>query len=149
MNNRQHENQAGEGAERCPFCGGTGTLTPKRQKRPNVRAADMARLEEAGWAAMKPGRQEGLTERAAWALRAYAGGGGKVMPALRSMLRDLRRGVCVPGIGTWRDIWTAQRPGEPVPDGCPRGWLTARWLYGGVCRAYRRLENAQLSTLKQ
>ena len=28
-----------------------------------------------------------------------------MVPSWRAMIRDLRRGVHIPGVGTWRDVW--------------------------------------------
>lgn len=58
-------------------------------------------------------------------------------PAWRAMLRDLRRGVQIEGIGTWRDVWAAQHPGERLPEKCPSDWIPVGWLYSNVQRKFK------------
>lgn len=58
-------------------------------------------------------------------------------PAWKIMLRDLRRGVHIPGVGTWRDIWAQQYPGEYLPEQCPRGWTPTGWLYSNMMRKFK------------
>lgn len=58
-------------------------------------------------------------------------------PGWRAMLRDLRRGVCIAGVGTWKDVWAQQYPGERVPERCPSDWTPRGWLYSNVQRKYK------------
>ena len=58
-------------------------------------------------------------------------------PAWRAMLRDLKRGVSISGVGTWRDVWAAQYPGERVPDTYPNGWIPRGWLYSNCLRKFK------------
>ena len=58
-------------------------------------------------------------------------------PAWRAMLRDLRRGVHIPGVGTWRDVWAGQFPGETIPERCPSDWIPRGWRYSNMIRKYK------------
>jgi hypothetical protein len=58
-------------------------------------------------------------------------------PAWRAMLRDLRRGKNIPGVGTWRDVWAQQHPGERLPESCPSDWTPVGWLYSNVQRKFK------------
>jgi hypothetical protein len=58
-------------------------------------------------------------------------------PAWRAMLRDLRRGVNIPGVGTWRDVWSKQYPGERLPEKCPSDWTPVGWLYSNAMRKFK------------
>ncbi len=58
-------------------------------------------------------------------------------PAWRAMLRDLRRGVHIPGVGTWRDVWAKQYPGERLPERCPSDWTPKGWLYSNAIRKFK------------
>ena len=40
-------------------------------------------------------------------------------PAFDALVAELRAGVEIPGYGTWRDIWRAERPGRDLPPQCP------------------------------
>ena len=45
------------------------------------------------------------------------------MGGYRQMMADFRKGRPMVGaIGTWRDVWAAERPGEPLPSECPLDW---------------------------
>lgn len=58
-------------------------------------------------------------------------------PAWRAMLRDLRRGVNIPGVGSWREVWARQYPGERLPEQCPSDWIPAGWLYSNALRKFK------------
>lgn len=58
-------------------------------------------------------------------------------PAWRAMLRDLRRGVNISGVGTWRDVWAKQYPGERLPERCPSDWTPVGWLYSNAMRKFK------------
>lgn len=58
-------------------------------------------------------------------------------PAWRAMLRDLRRGVTIPGVGTWRDVWAKQYPNERLPERCPSDWTPTGWLYSNAIRKFK------------
>ena len=58
-------------------------------------------------------------------------------PAWRAMLRDLRRGVNIPGVGTWRDVWAKQYPNERLPERCPSDWTPTGWLYSNAIRKFK------------
>ena len=40
-------------------------------------------------------------------------------PAFGALVAELRAGAKIPGYGTWRDIWRAERPGRDLPKECP------------------------------
>lgn len=40
-------------------------------------------------------------------------------PAFGALVAELRSGLEIPGYGTWRDIWRAERPGRDLPKECP------------------------------
>ena len=40
-------------------------------------------------------------------------------PAFGALVAELRAGMKIPGYGTWRDIWRAERPGRDLPPECP------------------------------
>lgn len=58
-------------------------------------------------------------------------------PAWRAMLRDLKRGKDIDGIGTWRDVWARQYPGERVPEQYPAGWVPKGFLYSNMLRKFK------------
>jgi len=58
-------------------------------------------------------------------------------PAWKMMLLDLRMGKHIEGVGTWRDVWAWQYPGEPLPEDCPRDWIPRCWRYENMMRKYR------------
>lgn len=58
-------------------------------------------------------------------------------PGWRQMLRDLRRGVYINGVGTWRDVWRQQYEGETVPERCPQDWIPRGWKYENMIRKYK------------
>lgn len=45
----------------------------------------------------------------------------KTAPAYRALLDAINRGESIPGLGTWRDIWQREHPGETPPSVCPFG----------------------------
>jgi hypothetical protein len=65
-----------------------------------------------------------------------------------TMIRDLRRGKVIEGIGTWRDVWTSQHPGEMVPEECPRDWIPRGWLYSNVQRKFKSTK-FELTTMRK
>ncbi len=69
-------------------------------------------------------------------------------PAWGAMLRDLRRGVNIEGVGTWRDVWAAQYPGERVPAEYPHGWIPRGWLYSNMLRKYKSTKFELVATRK-
>jgi len=55
------------------------------------------------------------------------------MGGYRTMMGDFRRGRAMPGaIGTWRDVWARERPGEPVPAECPLDWTPRGATYANL-----------------
>ena len=55
------------------------------------------------------------------------------MGGYRTMMGDFRRGRAMPGaIGTWRDVWARERPGEPVPAECPLDWTPHGATYANL-----------------
>jgi hypothetical protein len=113
-------------------------------------SADRIRAKYYGWVASGrawtflvdwarvPRREAGERRGFAEAFRRYCEENQRASkPAWRAMLRDLRRGKHIPGVGTWRDVWAAQYPGERPPEECPSGWLPRGWLYSNVLRKYK------------
>lgn len=41
------------------------------------------------------------------------------LAAWKAAIRQLVAGDRIPGLGTWREIWRRENPGEPTPDLCP------------------------------
>ena len=55
------------------------------------------------------------------------------MGGYRTMMGDFRRGRAMPGaVGTWRDVWARERPGEPVPAECPLDWTPRGATYANL-----------------
>lgn len=52
--------------------------------------------------------------------------------AHRRMMADFRAGAILAGIGTWREVWRAERPGAAVPAACPPGWEPFGWGYANL-----------------
>ena len=51
----------------------------------------------------------------------------------RQMMGDFRAGRPMVGlIGTWRDVWTRERPGEPMPAECPVDWVPRGATYANL-----------------
>lgn len=48
-----------------------------------------------------------------------AGNQRKTAPAFRALVHALRNGEPLPGVGTWRDLWMREHPGETPPSECP------------------------------
>lgn len=53
-----------------------------------------------------------------------------------AMLRDLRSGKPIEGVGTWRDVWAEKYPRVPVPERCPADWVPPGWTYETLNRRY-------------
>ena len=58
--------------------------------------------------------------------------------AWRRMMADFRGGRTLEGVGTWRDCWAAERPGEPVPAACPPDFTPHGASLQNLLRAARR-----------
>lgn len=69
-------------------------------------------------------------------------------PAWRAMIRDLRRGVNLPGVGTWRDVWARQYPGESIPERCPQDWIPRGWLYSN-CQRKAKLTTFEIAVARK
>ena len=53
--------------------------------------------------------------------------------AYLAMMRAFRQGqVMLGAIGTWRDVWSRERPGEPVPETCPDDWTPRGASYANL-----------------
>ena len=51
----------------------------------------------------------------------------------RQMMSDFRRGRPMVGtVGTWREVWMRERPGEPVPAECPMDWTPHGATYANL-----------------
>ncbi len=51
----------------------------------------------------------------------------------RQMMSDFRRGRPMVGtVGTWREVWARERPGEPVPAECPMDWTPHGATYANL-----------------
>ena len=53
-----------------------------------------------------------------------------------AMLRDLRSGKHIEGVGTWEDVWRAKYPRSPLPIRCPADWTPPGWHYENLQRKY-------------
>ncbi len=85
----------------------------------------------------------------ATAYKRYCEGNQRVSKAAHAqMLRDLRRGVRIDGIGTWRDVWARQHPGEAIPEECPSDWTPRGWLYANVHRKFKA-SRFELETMRK
>lgn len=54
--------------------------------------------------------------------------------AWHAMLRDIRGGVAIPGVGDWRALWRLCYPGEVSPSKCPIGWVPPGMTYRNLQR---------------
>jgi hypothetical protein len=54
--------------------------------------------------------------------------------AWAAMLRDIRGGVDVPGLGDWKALWKLCYPGEGAPSACPIGWVPPGMTYRNMQR---------------
>lgn len=57
--------------------------------------------------------------------------------AFGALVAELRAGLPIPGYGTWRDIWRAERPGRDLPKDCPYkigALLPMGWSLGNLQR---------------
>ena len=55
------------------------------------------------------------------------------MGGYRQMMNDFRSGrVMAGGVGTWREVWQRERPGEPVPQECPLDWTPHGATYANL-----------------
>ena len=52
--------------------------------------------------------------------------------AHRRMMADFRMGVIFKGIGTWREAWRDEHPGERIPVTCPANWEPYGWGYANL-----------------
>ena len=64
--------------------------------------------------------------------------------AYLAMMADFERGRYLPGVGTWRDVWIAERPGQQIPPFCPHGWIPHGASYSAIMSALRKSPWAQL-----
>jgi len=53
-----------------------------------------------------------------------------------ALLRDLRSGKHIEGVGTWEDVWRAKYPRSPLPMRCPADWTPPGWHYENLQRKY-------------
>ena len=53
-----------------------------------------------------------------------------------ALLRDLRSGKHIEGVGTWEDVWRAKYPRSPLPMRCPADWIPPGWHYENLQRKY-------------
>lgn len=58
-------------------------------------------------------------ELKAWAQALVVENKRKVRPAWKKALRELVAGERIPGLGTWKDCWRRENPGEVPPETCP------------------------------
>ena len=56
----------------------------------------------------------------------------------RRMMIDFQGGKALPGVGTWRDVWAAERPFDAVPERCPADWIPAGASYPNLQKAAAR-----------
>ena len=55
------------------------------------------------------------------------------MGGYRQMMADFRQGRPMVGsIGTWREVWARERPGEAVPEECPLDWIPHGATYANL-----------------
>ena len=55
------------------------------------------------------------------------------MGGWRAMMRDFRSGHPMVGsIGTWREVWAAEHPGQAVPAACPLDWVPRGATYANL-----------------
>lgn len=59
------------------------------------------------------------------------------MGAWRAMMRDFRTGHLFP-FGTWREVWSAENPGEEIPPKCPGEYVPRGWTYQNLEAKFRR-----------
>ena len=57
--------------------------------------------------------------------------------AWHAMMRDFRCGKLLP-FGTWREVWSAEFPGQAIPRSCPAAWVPRGWTYQNLEEKYRR-----------
>ena len=66
----------------------------------------------------------------------------------RQMMADFRSGRAMVGtIGTWRDVWRAERPGVTVPEECPLDWTPHGATYANLQSLMKRDAVATSATL--
>jgi len=53
------------------------------------------------------------------------------------MMKDLRQGKYIEGVGTWRDIWAVNYPDKPIPDSFPNGWIPYGWSFANMMRGVK------------
>ena len=54
--------------------------------------------------------------------------------AWHAMLRDIRSGAAIPGVGDWKGLWKLCYPGETPPSKCPIGWVPPGFTYRNLQR---------------
>jgi hypothetical protein len=54
--------------------------------------------------------------------------------AYRTMMRDFRKGVSFPDLGTWRQVWTAEHPDIATPKNCPHDYTPHGWTYANLMK---------------
>jgi hypothetical protein len=57
--------------------------------------------------------------------------------AWRAMVRDLHAGKALFGVGTWADVWSEQRPEDPLPAVCPQDWVPDGWTYENLQKRHK------------
>lgn len=55
--------------------------------------------------------------------------------AYNQMMRDFRKGKYFEDVGTWLQVWQDEKPTEPPPKVCPRGWTPIGWTYSSLMRS--------------
>lgn len=107
-------------------------LTPLGVKGLNLKSLyrKAANVEKHGWRGAIDGRTLRKLEKVGlgdnqefidhWHTR-VAGNQRKTAPAYRALLEAINSGETIPGLGTWRDIWMRDNPGETPPSACPYG----------------------------
>ena len=63
--------------------------------------------------------------------------------AYLAMMADFEQGRYIPGIGTWRDVWIAEHPGQLTPPFCPHGWTPRGASYSAIMAALLRSPEVQ------
>lgn len=53
-----------------------------------------------------------------------------------ALIRDLRSGRTIEGVGTWQDVWAQKYPRVPMPVRCPADWIPPGWTYETLNRRH-------------
>lgn len=54
--------------------------------------------------------------------------------AYRTMMREFRKGVALPDLGTWREVWAAEHPDIATPKNCPHDYTPHGWTYANLMK---------------